>query len=91
MSLLLIHDLKQQIERKEEHILYLEEQLESIRSDFRLHLQEHESVTKSVIQNEILNELKFNVEYTDFTYGNNTPVQIQVEYGGYLLSKIHLD
>ena len=84
MSLLLIHELKQQIERKEQRIAELERILQE-------HLQEHERTTKDTISDEILNKLKFNVQYTDYTYGNNTPVEIQIEYGGYLLSKIHLD
>ena len=84
MSLLLIHELKQQIERKEKRILELERIVQE-------HLQEHERTTKDTISDEILNKLKFSVQYTDYTYGNNTPVEIQIEYGGYLLSKIHLD
>lgn len=84
MSLLLIHELKQQIERKEQRILELEAKLEQ-------HLREHERTTKDTISDEILNKLKFNVQYTEYTYENNTPVEIQIEYGGYLLSKLHLD
>ena len=84
MSLLLIHELQQKLERKEQRILELERILQE-------HLQEHERTTKDTISDEILNKLKFNVQYTDYTYGNNTPVEIQIEYGGYLLSKLHLD
>lgn len=84
MSLLLIHELQQKLERKEQRIIELERIVQE-------HLQEHERTTKDAISDEILNKLKFNVQYTEYTYGNNTPVEIQIEYGGYLLSKLHLD
>lgn len=84
MSLLLIHELQQKLERKEQRIIELERIVQE-------HLQEHERTTKDTISDEILNKLKFNVQYTEYTYGNNTPIEIQIEYGGYLLSKLHLD
>ena len=84
MSLLLIHELQQKLERKEQRIIELERIVQE-------HLQEHERTTKDTISYEILNKLKFNVQYTEYTYGNNTPIEIQIEYGGYLLSKLHLD
>ena len=79
-----IAQINQVVKPLENRIIELERTLQE-------HLQEHQRITKDVISNEILNKLKFNVQYTDYTYGNNTPVEIQVEYGGYLLSKIHLD
>ena len=76
--------VNQVVKPLENRVLELERTLQE-------HLQEHERTTKDTISNEILNKLKFSVQYTDYTYGNNTPVEIQIEYGGYLLSKIHLD
>ena len=84
MQLTQIAQINQVVKPLENRIIELERMLQE-------HLQEHQRITKDVISNEILNKLKFNVQYTEFTYGNNTPVEIQIEYGGYLLSKIHLD
>ena len=76
--------VNQVVKPLENRVLELERTLQE-------HLQEHERTTKDTISNEILNKLKFSVQYTDYTYGHNTPVEIQIEDGGYLLSKIHLD
>ena len=69
----------------------LEHRVIDLERTLQEHLQKHQKITKDTISDEILSNLKFSVQYTDYTYGNNTPVAIQVEYGGYLLSKLFLD
>ena len=84
MQLTQIAQINQVVKPLENRIIELERTVQE-------HLQEHQQITKDTISAEILNKLKFNVQYTDYTYENNTPVEIQIEYSGYLLSKIHLD
>ena len=54
---------------QEQRILELERTLTNgltaISQKLQEHLQEHQQITKDIISDEILNKLKFNVQYTD--------------------------
>ena len=91
MSLILIHELQQQLERKEQRIIQLEQQLEMTHRELRQHLQEHTEVTEGIVKDEILKNLKFNTKYTDYTHGNNYIHSITVKYGNQLINDIYLD